>query len=298
MTGLHKLLIAIAEGGVAYLIATIVISCGGGDGLIPTAPTSVTATTVTSVAVSASATSLTVGATAMVTAVAAGTTTIIGTFGGKGDWVGIMVTAPDADTILARCPTPSEVATSDLDLSLVFESDPTVGKIVCSAAQSSRDLTLLKGQVYRVLTIMRQLEFDAPLPWTSKSLYGWMVSTINGIRFRGDITYSFCCNPADTINIKASPTLAALQFPSDFRSVGTLMVLFVHEARHNNGKPHTCGANDNTIGELGAWGVQYDTDLFLGSHSDPAFITPAMQSSFAQHAQSICSSRFCQNSCP
>ena len=230
------------------------------------------------------------------TAIAVGTATITGTFSGQSDSVVITVTAPNADDILARCPTPSEVAVSDLDLSLVFESDPAAGQIVCSAAQSSRDLTLLEAQVYRVLTIMRQLEFDAPLPWTPNSLYGWMVSAINGIRLRGDIETSFCCNPPDTINIQTQ-SLAALTFPTDFRHVATLMVLFVHEARHTF-LPHTCGNKDNTIDELGAWGVQYYTDLFLAHNSDPAFITPTMQSTFMHHAQNICSTRFCQDTCP
>jgi hypothetical protein len=68
------------------------------------------------------------------------------------------------------------------------------------------------------------------------------VSSIRGIRYRGDdIGNSFCCDPADTIDIKATlgpnnAGLAALVFPTDFRAVGTLMVLFVHEARHNNGR--------------------------------------------------------------
>src|SRR5712692_2971841 len=139
-----------------------------------------------------------------------------------------------ANAVIAQCPSPTEVAASDRDLTLTFENDPTIGRTVCSAAQSSRDLTLLQAQVYRVLTVMRQLTFDAPLPWTSNSLYGWLVSSIRGIRLRGDIGTSFCCVPADTIDIQTQ-NLAALQFPSDFRWVGTLMVLFVHEARHNNG---------------------------------------------------------------
>ena len=170
---------------------------------------------------------------------------------------------------------------------------------------------------------MRQLEFDTPLPWTSDSLYGWFVSSIRGIRIRGDRGTSFCCDPEGVINIQAQ-NLAALRYPSDCQYVGTLMVLFVHEVRHNNGFPHTCfvdlgtgprpdtrisrsqeefagvvpGSNDDTIAQLGAWGVQYHLDIFLGSHSDPAFIPPAMQSKFTRDAQIICNTRFCQDTCP
>ena len=208
--------------------------------------------------------------------------------------------------MLARCPTPAEVAAADRDLVLSFDSDPSAGRVVCSAAQSSRDLTLLQAQTYRVLTIMRRLTFDQPLPWTANALYPWMTGSIRGIRFRGDdIANSFCCDPAGTIDIKATlgpnnSGLAALVFPTDFRAVGTLMVLFVHEARHNNGFPHTCAdaINDKTIAELGAWGVQYYTDLFLANHTNPAFLTLSARAGFMQDAQSVCSTRFCQDHCP
>ena len=96
-----------------------------------------------------------------------------------------------------------------------------------------------------MLTVMRQLVFDAPLPWTSDSLYGWFVSSIRGIRIRGDRGTSFCCDPDGIINIQAQ-NLAALRYPSDFRYVGKLMVLFMHEARHNNGFSHTCFVNLGT----------------------------------------------------
>ena len=212
----------------------------------------------------------------------------------------------DANAILARCPTPAEVAASDRDLSLSFDYDVTAGRTLCTAAQSSRDLTLLQAQTYRVLTIMRRLTFDATLPWTSRSVYDWMVSSIRGIRYRGDdIANSFCCNPAGVIDIKATlgpnnSGLAALVFPADFRSVGTLMVLFVHEARHNNGLPHTCsdGVRDKTIAELGAWGVQYYLDLFLANRSDPALIPSSARTGFMQDAQQVCSTEFCEDHCP
>jgi hypothetical protein len=49
-----------------------------------------------------------------------------------------------------QCPTPAEVAASDRDLALTFESDPTTGQTVCPAAQSSRDLTLLEARCERL----------------------------------------------------------------------------------------------------------------------------------------------------
>ena len=83
-------------------------------------------------------------------------------------------------------------------LALVSCGDKSTN-IPCTAGQSSRDLTLLQAQTYRVLTIMRRLTFDAT-PWTSGSLYAWIISSIQGIRYRGDdIVNSFCCDPVDTI---------------------------------------------------------------------------------------------------
>lgn len=70
MIGRHTRLIAAAAGSVVWLIATTVISCGGGDGATPTAPSSATAATVTSISVSASAATVNVGMTATVTATA------------------------------------------------------------------------------------------------------------------------------------------------------------------------------------------------------------------------------------
>ncbi len=88
-------------------------------------------------------------------------------------------------------------------------------------------------------------------------------------------------------------------FPTDFRAVGTLMVLFVHEARHNNGLPHSCAdrVKDKTIAELGAWGVQYHLDGLLANHADPAFIPASARIGFMQDAQQVCSTEFCQDLC-
>ena len=320
-------------GFLATVIATVVtVTCGGNSS--PTAPTPTTSSTqtVTSLSLSSSAITLSVGATATVTAtasysdgtsaavtpiwsssntgvatvsasgtvtaVAAGSATITGTFEGQGASVGITATTStfeSANDILHRCPRPVEVARSDRDLTLSFEGDLTVGQIVCSAAQSSRDLTLLEAQVYRVLTIMRHLKFDAPLPWTSNSLYGWMVSQIRGIRFLSDIANSSCC--WDGMMKVRTTNSASLTYPTEFQWVAGLLVLFVHEARHAV-IPHTCGNDDNTIDELGAWGVQYHMYLFLGSRFDPAFITPADRSEFMFRAQQTCRSRFCLHKCP
>jgi hypothetical protein len=182
------------------------------------------------------------------------------------------------DDILARCPTSDEIAAINARLTLSFEQDPTAGTLVCTAAAGSSDLTLLQQRAYQALVVMQALQFDAPLPWTSESLYDWFTGAVTGIRFRGDISLSFCCDPANTLNIQTQ-TMDALQTdrwltPDHPAGNEGLVVLLAHEARHNEGFPHTCGTNDQTLDEMGAWAIQYYLFVWLADHSDLGFLTP------------------------
>ncbi len=184
---------------------------------------------------------------------------------------------PNVQDLIDRCPSPQEIASVDADIRLSFEYDPTAGTLVCRAADGSTDLTRLQLRAYQVLLVMQRLQFDQPLPWTDKTLYAWFTSSIKGIRFRNDIQYSSCCNPANTVNLvtslEALETDRWLQAERTDVSIQSLMLLLIHEARHNNGYPHTCGTLDRTISEMGAFGVQYWTYVWLAGHSDPAFMT-------------------------
>jgi uncharacterized protein (TIGR03437 family) len=204
--------------------------------------------------------------------------------------------AVTVDDLNASCPSAEEIAAFNADLNITFEGDPTAGKLVCRAADGSADLTLLKERTYQALRIMRQLSFDTPLPWTTKSLYDWLTGTIKGIRSRTDITNSFCCDPANTINI-ASSHLGPVDFITS-EWIGSQGVLYDHESRHNQGLLHTCGSNDQTLNELGAWGVQYYVQEWMTRHSDP-FFTPRIQTPasfrgwFWSGAQSMINNTIC-----
>lgn len=187
-------------------------------------------------------------------------------------------TLAPADIILGSCPTESELAAIDADLNLEFESDPSAGTLVCTTAAGSRDLTSFKRIVYTTLLVMKKLEFTQPLPWTDKQLYTWLTDTIDGIRFRSDIENSFCCEPAGVINIQNNNLSASYTNkwidPQTNTGANGLLLLFVHEARHVETGSHTCGNNDNTRIELGAWGVQYYLQIYLADNlKDPAFLT-------------------------
>lgn len=210
-----------------------------------------------------------------------------------------------ADVLLASCPTAAELAAIDADLRLVFESDPSAGRLVCSSVQGSRDLTSFQRIVYTTLLVMKKLEFNQPLPWTDEQLYPWFVNTVDGIRFRSDITYSYCCDPEGMINIQTDLAVNDTNRwidPQLNTGADGLLGLFVHEARHNEFGGHTCGTNDNTRAELGAWGVQYYLDTYLASNlKDPAFLAipePSLASYYSQvaadNADRLLGSSFCQ----
>jgi len=215
---------------------------------------------------------------------------------------------PSIDEMLAKCQGAEEVAAIDADLKLTFESDPTSGRLVCTARQGSADLTRLQERTYQALITMKRLQFNRPLPWTDKTLYDWFVASVDGIRFRRDIENSFCCEPENVINVQTH-NLAALSTdrwvnPESGAGLQDLVVLFVHEARHNEGYGHTCGSNDNTIAEMGAWGVQYELYRWLAFHSDPFFMrsvarSPNYYRELAREAATwTLSTRFCAEPTP
>jgi hypothetical protein len=183
------------------------------------------------------------------------------------------------DDFFASCPTAEQIASVTKDITLAFEADPTKGTLECKASAGSADLSPLEKRAYQSVLIMKGLTFDAPLPWTNKSLYDWFAGSIRAIRFRSDIAYSFCCDPADTINILVAENSYLMLTgrwvdPALAGGLMDTMVLFVHEARHNEGYPHTCntGQDDRTISEMGAWGVQYYLLQWIAQHGDRAFL--------------------------
>jgi hypothetical protein len=174
------------------------------------------------------------------------------------------------DEALADCPATAEIAEVDSKIKISFEADPTAGRLVCTAAAGSADLTREQKNAYNAVLIMKELKFDAPLPWTDKTLYDWFSETIKGIRYRSDIASHSCCGTPPTINIRAE--LHAL-YSDRWTAVGALMRLYVHEARHTF-MAHRCETGtDRTIAELGAYGVEARLYEWLAYHSDPDFLT-------------------------
>ena len=208
---------------------------------------------------------------------------------------------PPVDALLAACPTAREVAKVDAVVDMSFEHDPTGTAHVCLASQGSADLTAMEKRAYNSVLIMDRIPFDAALPsaWTYSTLYDWFTDQVVGIRFRGDITYSFCCDPTGVINLKADigglETDLWRRFPFDV-GIADVVILMAHEARHAQGYPHYCTwvenvgyVDDDDLGSpFGSWSVQYYLELWLADHTSLAFLRgPASAPTFYQDQHRI-----------
>jgi hypothetical protein len=178
--------------------------------------------------------------------------------------------------LIATCPSRTEIAQFDRDLRISFEHDS-------SEIQRCR-MTLLRERAYQALRVLKAVRFSKRLPWTQRTLYGWFAHAVRGVRFRGDLDTSFCCNPKRTIDIEAL-YMEALVDPSrgwlngkGEDSLAALLIDLVHEARHAEGPLHTCRAvDDATLAEGGAWAVEIMLELWLGLYSTSFFDAPTQR---------------------
>jgi hypothetical protein len=177
------------------------------------------------------------------------------------------------DDFLRQCPTRAEISRFRSDLDIRFSADPTAGTTGC-VSDDGTALTPLEVAVYQALRVMDRMTFDTPLPWTSApTLYAWLVGAIDGIELADDGpgAYSFCCEPANTIVIQVAASFSALETdrwmdPALGTGLDGLVGLLIHEARHNEIGGHTCGTNDATLQELGAWGTQAYANRWFALH--------------------------------
>lgn len=212
------------------------------------------------------------------------------------------------NTLSSRCPSGAELQAIDRDIRLVWRSDPTAGTKDCLAADGSRDLTVMQARVYRALHTLKYLSFTEPLPWTREPVYRWLTRTVRGLDFRSDVANSSCCSPDKLINIRAvvaaGPSggqqgfalaiTSAGGMATDFRMLSSFLQLLVHEARHADGKPHTCGPSDQTLEEMGAWGAAHSFQTWIADKMAPGLVPASVQTFLRQQADQICKTRICQ----
>ena len=139
--------------------------------------------------------------------------------------------------------------------------------------------------------MMDRLEFDEPLPWTSKPLYEWFVTTVQGVKVQGAAgqpgesgLFGVCCVellPDDSGSpqfmapvVLADPAFAWwLDNDPPMIAVAMMMRVLVHEARHAEGYGHDCPAlREGRPTEWQANSVDLALLRWIADHTDPTFV--------------------------
>ena len=131
-----------------------------------------------------------------------------------------------------------------------------------SVSQYSDELIILQG--LRVLYYMDQ-GFSGHLPWTAKSVYGWMKEKIGGFNLKDGTGSSYCCESyggRPVVVIKPQDDYNR-EFDKRWRGISGNLSLYAHETRHVDGYMHiSCpgsSADDQNfdVNNLTTRGVQW-----------------------------------------
>ena len=170
------------------------------------------------------------------------------------------------------CPTRAEVEELQSDFRVTASSDVSAGVLSCRSKDGSVDLTIVQETIYQSLLFLRRLRFDRPLPWTNLSVYDWARNAVSGGIVIESAGNSYAYLGQHTIHLAFTSYGWLLQRSFDTVPYGAIL----HEGRHAEGPwPHTCGktaeygyVRDKSIPEMGAYGVQYLLDYWIGNYSD------------------------------
>lgn len=199
------------------------------------------------------------------------------------------VPVAEIDALLRTCPNDAELGRIQADFEIVFDSRARLPEYSCTPARIVAGEGNPRLAVFQALRAIEALQFEAPLPWTGLSLYDWLGEAIDGLVLTTtDISY--CCDAANRIVLKAGllsqPQYAVWYDPSAGIGLMNLVGLIVHEARHSEIGGHTCGNDDQTLNELGAWGVQYWMFTWMSDHAHAGLLTEQETSAAHEAAQS------------
>lgn len=199
------------------------------------------------------------------------------------------------DAIMTSCPLDCELSSIDMDFEIVFDEAASMPTYGCNDGQDPVGGTNPRLVLYQVLRAMAALEFDQPLPWTELSLYDWLTTTIDGFSI-SDTEGSFCCDDQGRMVLSSEllnvPLPARWDSPHNGVGLCDVVGLIVHEARHTQVGPHTCGESDLTPDEMGAWGAEYHFYVWLAEHSGPGLLSDLQVQCAIAHAQ-MAQSHFC-----
>jgi hypothetical protein len=192
------------------------------------------------------------------------------------------------DGLLSTCPSTEEIDRFQADFDIVFDPDLGLTPYSCEAGVYPDDADNARLMVFQALRTISALRFNQLLPWTDASLYDWLQEAIESIVLTSTST-SYCCDSQNRIVLRAAllnqPSYTAWYNQQSGIGLMSFVGLLVHEARHAENGGHTCdGINDETLDELGAWGVQYYLYLWMAEHSPAGLLTPVEREGATAHA--------------
>jgi hypothetical protein len=191
------------------------------------------------------------------------------------------------DVLLSSCPAPMELERFNTDFDIVFEPELHFPHYACQNGTGPNGNVNPQLAFYQALRVIHSLQFDTTLPWTDQTLYNWLKSTIDGAVLN-ETEVSYCCDPTNRIVIKAFLLHQDdYQFwvnPQSGSGLIGFIGLLVHEARHAEIGGHTCGTDDETLEELGAWGTQYYLYKFMAENTPKGYFTDLQRQSAMSHA--------------
>ena len=112
------------------------------------------------------------------------------------------------DARVAVCPTAAELATVS-DVRVVVTGVAASRPLVCRASEGSADMTYHMRRVRQALILMKELRFDAPLPWTdNRTLWEWFRGLGVGMNVVMDDSNNSCCGGDRMIHLSVGSTTA------------------------------------------------------------------------------------------
>jgi hypothetical protein len=192
------------------------------------------------------------------------------------------------EILLSTCPSESELERFTSDFHILFDEKISYPPYDCHNGKGPEGEVNPRLAFFQGLRVIHALQFNKPLPWTDLTLYQWLKGAIRGIVIT-DAEYSHCCTSDMEIVLKADLLLQPdYQFwinPQSGSGLIGLIGLIVHEARHAEVGGHTCGSDDATLEELGAWGTQYYLFLYMAQNAHPGFFTEDQRQIALNHAE-------------
>jgi len=162
------------------------------------------------------------------------------------------------ESFLEKCPTNDPAyAQITQDFELLADGQPDLSPITCTEPISTLPIAQLTDELiaFQVLRtgFYMSIGTEGKLPWTPKSLYAWMASSISGIDFRTAATNFSCCEVINGKVYFVAIRQDAVQrdFKRTWIGISGSVDVYAHEIRHLTGPGHVTGCSAVPPGVLG-----------------------------------------------